>query len=118
MRAIAEIDMKLPSLNEYITECRRNRYAGNAMKREIQNVIAFYISDLPEFTKPVRIGFHWIEDNRRRDLDNIAFGKKFILDALVECGKLQGDSQKYVVGFTDTFEVQKWPRVVVDIEEA
>lgn len=117
MRAQATIDVKLPSLNEYITECRRNRYAGNTMKREIQNILAVYLMDLPEFEKPVMIHFHWIENNRRRDLDNIAFGKKFILDALVECGKLKGDSQKYVVGFTDTFEIQDWPKIEIDIEE-
>lgn len=118
MRAKAVIESRLPGLNEYVNACRSNRYAGAKMKRDVQDVISVYIRDLPEFTKPVRIHFHWIEENRRRDLDNCCFAKKFILDALVECGKLKGDSQKYVVGFTDTFEVDKWPRVMVEIEEA
>ena len=118
MKAQTIIEMKLPSLNDYIKECRRNRYAGAKMKRDIENILAVYLMELPEFDKPVVIHFHWIEDNRRRDLDNVAFAKKFILDALVECGKIKGDSQKYVVGFTDTFEVKDWPQIVVEIEEA
>ena len=117
MNGIAQIDTKLPSLNEYITECRRNRYAANNLKRSLQDIIAIYIRDLPQFEKPVSIHFHWIEENRRRDLDNIAFAKKFILDALVECGKLKDDSQKYVIGFIDTFEIGDWPSVIVDVKE-
>lgn len=117
MNGIATINMKLPSLNEYVQACRVNRYEGAKMKRGYQDLIAFCLADLPEFEKPVRIHFHWIEENRRRDLDNVAFAKKFILDALVECGKLKDDSQKYVIGFIDTFEIGDWASVIVDIEE-
>lgn len=28
-----EIPLKLPSLNEYIRECRRNKFAGASMKK-------------------------------------------------------------------------------------
>lgn len=117
MKGIATIDLKMPSFNEYVNECRRNRYAANAMKRGLQDIIAVYIRDLPEFKKPVRIHFHWIEENHRRDLDNVSYAKKFILDALVECGKLANDSQKYVIGFIDTFDIGEWTKVIVDIEE-
>lgn len=117
MRAKAVIESRLPGLNEYVNACRSNRYAGATMKRDAQDVVAVFIKGLPEFKKPVRIHFHWVEPNRRRDLDNCCFAKKFILDALVECGKLKGDSQKYVVGFTDTFEIQDWPKIEIDIEE-
>ena len=88
------------------------------MKREAQDNIAWFIQSLPRFEKPVTIKFHWIEKTSRRDLDGISFGKKFILDALVENGKLKDDSQKYVRGFTDTFEKGKENEVVVTIEEA
>ena len=59
----------------------------------------------------------WIEDSKRRDLDNIAFSKKFILDALVKTGKLEDDDQDHVKGFTDRFERGKAAKVIVTIEE-
>lgn len=93
----AEIPIKMPSLNEYVEECRRNKYAGAKFKRRYENVIALYIRHLPKIVKPVRIQFVWVEANARRDLDNIAFGKKFILDTLVRRGVLKDDGQKYVV---------------------
>lgn len=87
------------------------------MKRSTQDGIAWFIRKLPKFEKPVFIHFHWVEKTSKRDLDNIAFAKKFILDALVENGKLKDDSQKYVRGFTDTFEKGKEYQAVVVIEE-
>jgi hypothetical protein len=40
--------------------------------------------------------FH--EANRKRDVDNVESAKKYLMDSLVKCGVLQGDSQRYVVG--------------------
>lgn len=113
----ATIELKLPSLNDYIYSCRANKYKSSSMKREIESSIAVFIRRLPRITKPVVIHFHWVEANRLRDLDNIAFSKKFILDALVRCGKLQDDSQRFVKGFSDTFEVGKSYKVMLEIEE-
>ena len=66
-----------------------------------------------------RIGFDWIEPDKRRDMDNISAGKKFILDALVWAGVLQDDSWKCVVGFMpESFRVIKDnPGVWVYIKE-
>ena len=112
-----EIPMKLPSLNEYINACRSNRYKGAKMKRDVENDIMIFLSRLPVFEHPVRIHFHWIEDNKRRDLDNICFAKKFILDALVKAGRLTDDNRKIVTAFIDTFEYGKDAKVIVDIQE-
>ena len=116
-KATCRIQMKLPSLNDYISAERTNRYMGANMKRNTQDGIAWFIAKLPRFENPVTIHFHWIEKTSKRDLDNVAFAKKFILDALVENGKLIDDSQKYVRGFTDTFEKGKENEVIVTIEE-
>ena len=116
-KATCTIQMKLPSLNDYINAERTNRYMGANMKRNTQDGISWFIGKLPTFENPVTIHFHWIEKTSRRDLDNVAFAKKFILDALVENGKLKDDSQKYVRGFTDTFEKGKENEVIVTIEE-
>lgn len=113
-----EIPLKLPSLNDYVRECRRNAFAGARMKKQVQEYLFAFIYRLPAFDFPVFLSFHWVEKNLKRDLDNIAFGKKFILDALVENGKLKGDGQKWVRGFTDTFSVGQMNKVIVQIERA
>lgn len=70
------------------------------------------------FEKPVYIDFRWYEENTRRDKDNIAFAKKFILDALVELGILQGDGWKWMTGFSDSFFIDKDnPRIEIEITE-
>lgn len=114
---IVEIPLKLPSLNEYIHECNRNRYNGGTLKRNTEADIAIFINALPEFKNPVSIKFKWIEGNRKRDLDNIAFGKKFILDTLVKQGKLKNDTPRYVTSFTDTFGYEKDYKVILTIKE-
>lgn len=114
---IITIPYKFPSLNEYVNECRRNRYAGASMKKDIENDIAIFLKRLPRFESPITIHFHWIEGTRRRDLDNIAFAKKFILDALVKCGKLKDDNRKCVTAFTDTFSYGKETKVILEIRE-
>lgn len=113
----AEIQMKLPSCNTYINECRRNKYAAAKMKADIEDEIGWYLKDLPKFEKPVKITFRWIEESKRRDLDGISFGKKFILDAMVKCGVLSNDNRKCVTAFTDTFEYAKEAKVILEIEE-
>ena len=109
--------MKLPSLNDYITICRRNRYEAANYKRKLESDISVFLRRLPVFTKPVTIGFTWIEKNRRRDLDNVAFSKKFILDAMVKIGKLADDSSRYVKGFTDDFKTGKETKVIIEVNE-
>ena len=112
-----EIPFKLPSLNEYVLACRTNRYRGSKMKRDIEDAIGYYIGRVPRFETPVRLSFTWVEDSKRRDLDNVAFSKKFILDALVKFGKLPNDNQDYVKGFTDSFRRDKQAKVIVTIRE-
>lgn len=67
---------------------------------------------------PITLTFTWYEENRRRDLDNIAFAKKFILDALVKNHTIAGDGWKYVRGYSDCFHVDSDnPRIEVKISE-
>lgn len=112
-----EIPFKLPSLNQYIYECRRNKYAGAKMKKQVEQDIGWYINKLPKYNKPIEIHFHWIEENKKRDLDNVCFAKKFILDSMVKAGKLKDDNRNFVTGFTDTFEYGEESKVILDIKE-
>ena len=112
-----EIPMKLPSCNTYINACRRNRFVGAKLKADTEDQIIIFLNKLPRIENPVKISFLWIEDSKRRDLDGITFGKKFILDALVKAGVLPDDSQKYVKAFTDSFDYAKEAKVILEIEE-
>lgn len=112
-----EIPYKFPSLNEYVNECRKNRYAGANMKKRIQEDISWFLNKLPVFENPVIINFTWIEGNKRRDLDNACFAKKFILDTLVSLGKLMDDNRKVVTAFRDNFQYGDEWKVILEIEE-
>ena len=115
------IPMKLPSLNEYISACKIHRgkwNKGNEMKQQTQAEIIWYLKKIPKFEKPITIKFIWISKvGDRRDLDNICFAKKFILDAMQQCGKLKNDNRNYVTGFTDEFTYGKEYEVRLEIEE-
>ena len=112
-----DIDMKLPSLNEYVDACRSNAYRGARMKRDVEEQIGWFLTGVPRIEHPVVIQFTWIEKDNRRDYDNIAFAKKFILDALQKYGKLKNDNRKCVKGFSDTFLLGDRTHVLVGIEE-
>lgn len=111
------INVKLPSLNEYIDLCRTNKYKAAKFKTNIEADIALFLTAMPKYKNPVKIHFYWIEGNKRRDLDNICFAKKFILDAMVKAGKLKDDNRKCVTAFTDNFYYGKKTKVIIEIEE-
>jgi len=114
-----EIHQRLPSLNDYIHKINRNRYAGNKFKQDIQESICWEIkTQLREIRidKPVILHITWIEENKRRDLDNICFAKKFILDSLVELRILKDDNRKMVCGFRDDFKYADKSMVIVELE--
>ena len=112
-----EINMKLPSLNDYIKVCRSNKFQAAKYKADIEQKIGLFLAKMPKWTNPIKIHFHWIEGNKKRDLDNVCFAKKFILDAMQKYGKLENDNRKYVVGFTDSFDYGKETKVVLEIKE-
>ena len=116
-KVTCEIPMKLPSLNEFIRVCRTNPYMASKFKKDLESDIAFYLAKLPRFEHPVKISFHWVENNKRRDLDNVCYAKKHILDAMVKAGKLKDDNRKFVTAFTDTFDYAKEAKVILEIEE-
>lgn len=112
-----EIPYKFPSYNTYINECRKNKFAGAKMKKQIQEDIGYFINKVPRFDKPVKIWFTWVEGNKRRDYDNVCASRKFILDALVEHSKLKDDNRNCVIGFRDDFVYGDDWKVILDIEE-
>ena len=114
---------RLAGANEYILKCRTNRVAAASFKHKQEKIVQAAVYDCLQhkprpYQKPVVIHYHWYEQNKRRDKDNIAFAHKFIQDAFVEIGLLAGDGWAYIAGFTDDFSVDsKRPRIEVSIEE-
>lgn len=120
MRYKFEIKEKLPGLNEYTKSNRTNKFAGATLKKKTEEHIYYYILEQLrniKISKKVFITFTWVEENGKRDLDNICFAKKFILDALVKAGVLENDNKSHVSGFMDKFEYAKQSKVIVEVEE-
>lgn len=63
------------------------------------------------------VRFEWHERTKKRDADNIASAKKFILDALVKMKVLEDDSRKFVKGFYDVIVDDKTDFVKVELIE-
>ena len=117
------IKQKLPSLNDYTAACRANKYVGAKFKAEVEEVIGWAIKQAltsKSLRKPsgaVLVRFEWHERTKKRDADNIASAKKFVLDALVKCGVLADDSRKFVKGFYDVIVDDKEDFVRVELVE-
>ena len=116
---------KLPGLNEYTRACRGKNgdRLGAKFKRDVEEQIGWAIKlaraskTLHAVTDPVIVRIDWHESTKRRDVDNIVFAKKFILDALVHHGVLSDDGRKYVRQIYDTVIDNKTDFVVVTLEE-
>lgn len=115
-----EINKRLMGLNEYTKANRTNKYVGSQAKKDEQRYIEWCIIEQLgnlRIDKPVKGKFTWVEENKRRDLDNICFAKKFILDALVEMKVLKDDNRKIVTSFVDEFKYADKSKVIVELEE-
>lgn len=117
-----KLPIRLPSLNEYINECRLSPKAGGRMKRRDEDtVIANILMQFPDvkFVNPVIMNYLWVEKNKKRDKDNVSsYGRKVIQDALVDTGVLEGDGWDHIEGFSDAFMVDaENPRIEVTISE-
>lgn len=112
------IPLKLPSLNDYVNACRSHRMAGATLKKKTEARILPYLTPLPIFSGPIFIRCHWIDQNARRDIDNVSFAIKFLLDALQTAGKIPNDNRQYVRGLQHSFSVNKAGyAVILEIEE-
>ena len=103
----------LPNLNDMLDAAKGSGGRGmgySAMKKAWSEVVwaaalQARIQRPGPFAGPVHVSFLWIERDQRRDIDNVAAAKKFILDGLVTARVLSGDGWKGVQGFSDHFAV-------------
>lgn len=110
---------RLPSLNDYISAERTNRFKAAKLKKDVQERIGADIraAKLERVEVPVNLIYRFYEANRRRDKDNIAaVAHKFVQDSLVAEKILEDDGWDYVIGFEDEFFLdRKNPRIEVDL---
>ena len=112
---------RLIGLNEYTSSNRANLYGANAKKKAIEEDIIWSIREA-KLTKvsnyPIKLKITWYEPTKRRDIDNITFAVKFILDALVKARILENDNQKHVHEIEHKVLVDRdYPRIEIELKE-
>lgn len=122
MKQTFKVEQRLTSYNEHEKKRRANRYRANADKVKMENIIGWRIrkARLNPVNSPQWVIFEWHEKTKRRDKDNVASAKKFVLDALQKTNILPKDSNRYIAGFTDRFIYDRTDGVtvtLVDYEE-
>ena len=108
---------RLPNLNDMLAAAKRrhgkwNEYAE--MKAVWHQTLAAEIRKAKLRPMPcAHVVFRWHEPDRRRDLDGITAGGKFILDTLVALKILPTDGWKGMKGLRHEFTVSAFPGVHV-----
>lgn len=117
MSATLWVPGPLPGLNDILRACGGRKRGYTAMKKAWVGTVTLLAKRLPRFQRATLV-FAWHERERRRDPDNIASAKKFVLDGLVAAKVLPGDGWDYVAGFRDEWLLATRPGVLVTLEEA
>ena len=118
------IQGRLPSLNEYTRACRAHWSKGAQLKRQVEADIMWQLQaarlahKVGKAAGPVIISLEWHDSNRRRDIDNVFFGVKFILDAMQKLEIIANDDRKHVVGLNHSIVDDDQDFVVVTIQAA
>ena len=110
MTAQLWIDGPLPGLNEIIDAAKGSggRGMGYAKMKSAWTDTVWALAlkaKLPRFPRYVVLTFEWFEADKRRDPDNFAAAKKFLLDGLVKAGVIQGDGWKHIYCWSDHWRV-------------
>jgi Holliday junction resolvase RusA-like endonuclease len=85
----------LPTLNEVTASNRTNKYVGAKLKRDAEELIMLQLPST-KITGLIDLDIKWVVKDNRKDADNVYSAVKFLLDAMVKKGVLQGDGRKYV----------------------
>lgn len=119
MNQILTIPGELPSMNVVIDANRAHRQAGATVKKQATEIVYWYAHEqLKPMDEPVDVVITWYCKDKRQDKDNISSAIKFILDGVVDAGKLQGDGWKHIGDISHKFKVDKEnPRIEVIFEE-
>lgn len=109
------------SLNDYINAERMNKFKAAKIKENETNIAAILLkkhcNDIKSLKLPLELNFVWYLKDRRKDIDNVAFAKKFINDGLVKSGCLKNDGQKQIIALSDKIKISKTFGVEIEFKE-
>ena len=98
----------LPGLNKWLLAKGAGKYVYNAKKKKLEEKICYLcLEQKTAYYEQAWFWFEWLELHRRRNPDNVAADKKFILDGLVKARRLPEDGWSQVLGWLDTFQVDR-----------
>lgn len=109
---VIKMDCEFTSANEYINAERTNKQVAAKLKKQNTAFARYYALNKGKIDEKVDIDFEWHTKNKK-DHDNVAFAKKFILDGLQIAGVLKNDDPTHVGNFRDTFKKANKDYVIV-----
>lgn len=123
MKQILHIPNRLPGMNEMIDAAKVRKggfslYAEMKKRYGLEIALLVKMQKLIPFRTAIDIDFHWYEVAKKRDKDNIAAGKKIILDALVDTEIIGNDDWRYINSFRDFFHIADKESVRIIMKEA
>ena len=71
----------------------------------------------PKIKTPCKITYTWIVKSKRRDIDNLQHGAKYINDALIKAKIIENDNVNHIVELTHKYKIGKQVGVILEIEE-
>ncbi len=98
----------IPTANEMINMERRNKYLAAKLKATterdlIREMIASFTTKHEETQYPVHMTYTWHRKNKRTDPSNVAWGTKYIEDALQRAGVLRNDGPREIASITHQY---------------
>lgn len=115
------IPLPLITLNEYINKERSNRYAAAKVKKDCTNKVIYHAKRAKKqglvIDTPFKARFEWYVKDKRKDLDNIAFQKKFVLDGMIKANLIENDGYNQHRQSEDIYLIDKNERVEIYFEK-
>jgi hypothetical protein len=115
------IPISLCSLNEYINAERTNKHIAAKIKKNQTFIVSQYTKhykkEFQGLKLPLKLKFTWVLKDKKKDLDNVCFSKKFVLDGLVNSGCLENDGQKQINAFEDVIKYGNQEIIEIEIFE-
>ena len=88
---------RLITLNEYIKIERNNRYTAGNVKKKFTALAEKYAKEMMVLDAGLYdLEITWNVTSNREDPDNVYFAIKFILDGVVDAGRLPNDNRRYI----------------------
>ncbi len=112
-----QIKGRLPTLNEYIEICKRNKYIAEKLEYRARAICAAACKGVPVLDPAHKytVNLLWHFKDFKTDPDNIYFAVKFVLDGLVISAKLPNDGCKNIGDINHSYVLSAFAGVDVEL---